>query len=58
MENKMAKKDKQLCKWKQKDVSKNFSEFADIIKNPKYVCKSCGWVATKKKWLHKPTAIK
>ena len=54
----MAKKDKQLCKWNQKDVSKNFSEFADIVKNPKYVCKSCGWVATKKKWLHKPTAIK
>ncbi len=54
----MAKKNQQLCKWKQKDVSKNFSEFADIVKNPKFVCKKCGWVATKKKWLHKPTSIK
>jgi hypothetical protein len=54
----MAKKSKELCKWNQKDVSENFDAFTNIIKNPKFVCKKCGWVATKKKWLHKPTAIK
>jgi hypothetical protein len=54
----MAKKMKELCKWKQKDVSDNFSSFADIVKKPKYVCKKCGWASTKKKWLHKPTPIK
>jgi hypothetical protein len=58
MEIDMAKKAKELCKWKKKDVGKNFGQFEDIVKNAKYVCKSCGWVATKKKWLHKPTAIK
>ena len=54
----MAKKAKELCKWKKKDVSEDFGKFAGIIKNPKFVCKKCGWVATQKKWLHKPTAIK
>ena len=54
----MAKKAKELCKWKKKDVSNNFGQFEDIVKNAKYVCKNCGWVATKKKWLHKPIAIK
>lgn len=54
----MAKKAKELCKWKKKDVSENFDQFENIIKNPKYICKNCGWVASKKKWLHKPTSIK
>jgi len=55
---KMAKKANQLCKWKPKEVADSFDKFADIVKNPKFVCKKCGWVATKKKWLHKPVAIK
>ena len=54
----MAKKAKKMCAWKKKDVSKDFAKFADIVKNPKFVCKKCGWVATKKTYLHKPTAIK
>ena len=54
----MAKKAKELCKWKQKDVRENFSEFADIVKNPKFVCKKCGRVADKKKVLHKPASLK
>ena len=54
----MTKKSKKLCKWSKKDVSENFDAFADILKNPKFVCEKCGWVATKKKWLHKPTAIR
>jgi hypothetical protein len=58
MEDKMAKKAKQLCKWKPKEVADSFDKFADIVKNPKFVCKKCGWVANKKKWLHKPAAIK
>ena len=54
----MAKKAKQLCKWKSKDVAENFDKFTDIVKNPNFVCQKCGWVANKKKWLHKPAAIK
>jgi len=54
----MAKKAKRLCTWKSKDVAENFDTFKDIVKNPKFVCKKCGWVSRKKKWLHKPAAIK
>jgi hypothetical protein len=57
-ENKMAKKAKKLCTWKKKDVAADFDRFADIIRNPKFVCKKCGWVSTKKMYLHKPTALK
>ncbi|MGD8989995.1 MAG: hypothetical protein PVI00_00945 [Desulfobacterales bacterium] len=51
----MAKK---MCDWKKKDVSKNFGKFADIVRNPKFVCKKCGWVSTKKSYLHKPATLK
>jgi hypothetical protein len=54
----MAKKAKKLCTWKKKDVAKNFDTFADIVKNPKFVCKKCGWAANKKMYLHKPAALK
>jgi hypothetical protein len=57
-ECKMAKKAKKLCTWKKKDVAKNFDTFADIVKNPKFVCKKCGWVSTKKMYLHKPAVLK
>ena len=57
-ENKMAKKAKKMCTWKKKDVSKDFKKFGDIVRNPKFVCKKCGWAATKKTYLHKPTALK
>ena len=54
----MGKKTKELCKWKPDDISKNFEEFNDIVRNPKFACKKCGRVADKKKWLHKPMALK
>ncbi|MGD8283693.1 MAG: hypothetical protein PVG70_00760 [Desulfobacterales bacterium] len=54
----MAKKTKELCKWKKEDISKKLDKFSDIVKNPKFVCTKCGRVADKKKWLHKPVALK
>ena len=54
----MAKKKKELCKWKSADITKNFKEFSDIVKKPKLVCTKCGRVADKKKWLHKSVALK
>ncbi len=57
-EHKMAKKDKELCKWKKEDITDKFDKYVAIVKNPKYVCTKCGRVADKKKWLHKPAAIK
>jgi len=56
--DKMAKDEKQLCKWNSQDVATNFDKFTDMVKNPKFLCKKCGWAASKKKWLHKPVAIK
>ena len=53
----MAKKGKMLCKWKEDDIKKRFDEFSDIVKNPKFVCKKCGRVADKKKWLHKSAKL-
>ena len=53
----MAKKTKELCKWKEDDINKKFEKFSDIVRNPKFVCKKCGRVADKKKWLHKSAAL-
>lgn len=53
----MAKKEKKLCKWKEGSIKADFDQFAKIVKNPKYVCKACGRVADKKKWLHKGVSL-
>ncbi len=53
----MAKKTKELCKWKQQDITKKFEKFSSIVSNPKYACTKCGRVADKKKWLHKPIEL-
>jgi hypothetical protein len=57
LEKKMAKKEKMLCKWKKDDIDKKLDTLSDIVRNPKFVCKKCGRVADKKKWLHKPVAL-
>lgn len=54
----MAKKEKRLCKWKEDDISEKFDKLITIVGNPKFVCKKCGRVADKKKWLHKPVSLK
>lgn len=54
----MAKKEKRLCKWKQDDVGENIDKIISIVRDPKFVCKKCGRVADKKKWLHKPVPLK
>ena len=53
----MAKKAKRLCKWKKDDINEKFDKFCDIVRNPEFVCKKCGMVADKKKWLHKPVEL-
>ena len=54
----MAKKEKSLCKWSENDLDKKFDKFITIVSDPKFVCKKCGRVAAKKKWLHKPVSLK
>jgi hypothetical protein len=52
------KKEKRLCKWKEETIIDNFEAFKEIVTIPKHVCKKCGRVANKKKWLHKPIPLK
>ena len=54
----MAKKVKELCKWKKDDISEKFDKLTRIVKDPKFVCKKCGRVADKKKWLHAAASLK
>ena len=54
----MAKKEKRMCKWSEKDLDEKFDKFTAIVTNPKFVCKKCLRVADKKKWLHKPAPLK
>jgi hypothetical protein len=54
----MAKKEKQLCKWKEDDISKKLDKIITIVSDPRFVCRKCGRVADKKKWLHKPVPLK
>jgi len=54
----MAIKEKRLCKWKEDDMSDKFDKFITIVSDPKFVCKKCGGVANKKKWLHKPVSLR
>ena len=54
----MAKKEKRMCKWSEKDFDKKFDKFVAIVSNPKFACKKCLRVADKKKWLHKPVSLK
>ena len=56
-EKKMAKKTKELCKWKQQDIIKKLDKYSSIVSRPKFVCAKCGRVADKKKWLHKPVEL-
>ena len=57
-EKNMAKKTKELCKWKKEDITTKLDKFSDIVRDPRFVCTKCGRVAGKKKWLHKPVALK
>jgi hypothetical protein len=57
-EDRMAKKEKRLCKWKEYVTAEKIDEFIAIVSDPKFACKKCGRVADKKKWLHKPMSLK
>lgn len=49
---------KTLCKWKKASYEKEIKTFSNAVLPPKYFCAKCGRVASKKKWLCEPTALK
>ena len=48
---------KSLCKWKKKEIEKDFHELARIIDKPRFVCKDCARSAHDKRFLCKPIAL-
>ncbi len=44
---------KSLCKLKKKDIEKKLHELADIVNNPRYICKDCARSANHKQFLCK-----
>ncbi len=54
----MAKVPKRMCKLKKDYVEKHLEDFSDAVLPAAYACKGCGRVASKKKYLCKPIALK
>jgi len=52
-----SRKDKPLCKWKSKDIEKDFKTFRSLVKGARYACQKCGRVAKSKKNLCRPVAL-
>ena len=51
-------KDKTLCELKEDGfIEKEFKAYKKLVRNGKYVCRSCGRVARKKENLCKPVAL-
>ena len=49
---------KELCKIQEELIRKDINAYAELVNDPKHVCKKCGRVANKKKLLCKPTRLK
>jgi len=45
---------KTFCKWTEKDIQKRVNLLADLVDEPRYVCKKCARVANSKKLVCKP----
>jgi len=48
---------KTFCKWTQKDIEKRVDLLAELVDEPRYVCKKCARVANSKKLVCKPMAM-
>lgn len=51
------KKFKEICKWDKGDFEKYLAELGEIVREPKYACKSCGRVSRTKKYVCKPLKL-
>ncbi len=52
----MSKKPEHLCDWKAEHL-KDLDTYRELVLDPRYVCRKCGRVAHKKKWLCKPVSL-
>ena len=53
----MKKENKNLCKWKKKDIEKHFDVLSEVVSDPEYICAKCARVSGKKKNLCNPKKI-
>ncbi len=58
MSMKNTKIKKTLCRLDKHDIEENIDDIASIVAEPKYLCRKCARVATKKKYLCSPIKIK
>jgi transposase-like protein len=54
----MMAKAKTLCAFKKNYLKENLPKYKKLVRDARFVCKKCGRVADKKKWLHKAVALK
>jgi len=48
---------KTFCKWKEKELLKRADVFADLVNEPRFVCRKCARVANTRKVLCKPMPL-
>ncbi|WP_234041954.1 hypothetical protein [Persicirhabdus sediminis] len=48
---------KTFCKWSRKDIEKRFDLLAELVDEPRFVCKKCARSSNDKKLLCKPAAL-
>ncbi len=53
----MGAKVKTFCKWSRKDIEKRFDLLAELVDEPRFVCKKCARSSNDKKLLCKPAAL-
>jgi len=49
----MSKKPKEICKWEKGSFDKQMDQLFPIVRDPKFACKTCGRVASARKYLCK-----
>jgi hypothetical protein len=48
---------KTLCSLGRKQIEENIADLAEIVCNPKFICRKCARVSNKKKYLCKPAKL-
>jgi hypothetical protein len=46
-----------LCDWSKKDIERDLAELAEIVAQPRFICKKCARSANSGKYLCKPKRL-
>ncbi len=53
----MGSDSRRMCEWNRKKLKKELPDYAESVKDPRYVCEKCIRVAHKKKNICEPLAL-